>query len=366
MKIRRKTVTYISGIALCTAFPAAPAFSQNDPTANAIGGIVGLFGAIGQAAARSNAQKKWDQVRQDVRTCVAITLSPRRIVMDQIIGAGIAPTDQRIAPIVNMCSAVIDTPLRNDFACTVKNSEGAEVETRCYESYAKTVNGSLVPISRQDVFDLAGRGEKVDSGNFEIDSARSARLQAEEQKAQAERQAQAEQAERERQIEQARADEERRRFLASPEGKKQLAAQRAEAAQALAFRRATWDDFSCVGSVTSSTTGRILQDSNGIKVTLNIKKSGGYFGITGWDRFTSGGDIFGRGSGVAISPENNSYGINLVNQYNGIIKAYFRHVSGNLSFDITFNKKSGLLNAKFISYFNNVRSNYVATCSLRK
>ena len=187
------------------------AYAQsNNNTANTVGGIVGLFAGIAQAGAKADAQKKWMQVAEPVRACVNVAYSSKGVTLDQIYNEGIAPSDQRIAPVMNFCNATMTRQLRQNFACNVQNSKGQQVTSICSEGFARPVNGSLTAASTEDYITAAMNGEKVQIAAIETGAGRTAR----------------ERAERDQQEELARkAEAERQAFLNSPEGKRQAAAQ---------------------------------------------------------------------------------------------------------------------------------------------
>lgn len=185
---------------------ATEALAQTNSGQNAAGGILGLFGTIAQEAAKSNARKRWDQTTPEIKQCVNTMFAAKNISVDQIAAAGIAPNDARISQLVASCQTIMTAQPKTNFPCNVTNSKGQQVATTCNESFAKEVNGSLVPISRDDFLRAAGNGEKVQVANFEAVAAQNARLAEERRLAEAERQ----------------------RFLASPEGKQQAAANAAK------------------------------------------------------------------------------------------------------------------------------------------
>ena len=190
------------------------AYAQSNNTANTVGGIVGLFAGIAQAGAKADAQKKWMQVAEPVRACVNVAYSSKGVTLDQIYNEGIAPSDQRIAPVINFCNATMTRQLRQNFACNVQNSKGQQVTSICSEGFARPVNGSLTAASTEDYITAAMNGEKVQIAAIETGAGRTAR----------------ERAERAQQEELARkAEAERQAFLNSPEGKRQIAAEAAQA-----------------------------------------------------------------------------------------------------------------------------------------
>lgn len=197
------------------AFAAMPAKAQENSPQNTIGAIGNLFGALAQAGAKANAERAWAKVNPQITQCANTMLSGKNVTVDQLIAAGLGPNDQRIAPIINACNAVLTAQLRTNFPCSVTNSKGQQVTTTCNESFAKEVDGSLVALSIDDVILAAGNGEKITAANFETVEAQQVRLAEEQRQAQAERQA----------------------FLASPEGKRQVAAEAARARQAELARK---------------------------------------------------------------------------------------------------------------------------------
>lgn len=167
-----------SALAIC-GLPlsvATEADAQTNSGQSAAGGILGLFGTIAQEAAKSNARKKWDQTTPDIKQCVNTMFAAKNISVDQIIAAGIAPNDPRISQLVASCQVIMTTQPKTNFPCNVTNSKGQQVATTCNESFAKEVNGSLTPISRDEFLRAAGSGEQVQVANFETVAAQNARL----------------------------------------------------------------------------------------------------------------------------------------------------------------------------------------------
>ena len=238
------------------------AYAQSNNTANTVGGIVGLFAGIAQAGAKADAQKKWMQVAEPVRACVNVAYSSKGVTLDQIYNEGIAPSDQRIAPVMNFCNATMTRQLRQNFACNVQNSKGQQVTSICSEGFARPVNGSLTAASTEDYITAAMNGEKVQVGVFETGAGRTARGRAER--------AQEEELAR-------KAEAERQAFLNSPEGKRQAAEQ---AAQAKAQRKneilqKSYDVLDCsnafeIGSKYNAFIGnyRAAKDGHGAAITL--------------------------------------------------------------------------------------------------
>lgn len=179
-----------------------PAAAQSNRTQDGMGALGNLLGALAQAGAKSKAQKGWTQVSEQVRACVNTTLSSKNITVEQLIAAGIAPSDQRVAPLVTSCNQIMSAQLQTNIPCNVINSKGQQVSSTCNQVFAREVNGQVAAISRDDFLRAAGNGEKVQIALLETSMSHSARLQAEQRQA----------------------DLERQKFLASPEGKRQVAA----------------------------------------------------------------------------------------------------------------------------------------------
>lgn len=225
------------------AFAVRPAVAQD----NAVGAIGNLFGALAQAGAKAKAQKGWAQVNPQTTQCVNTMFSSKNVTVDQLIEAGLAPNDKRLAPIMNACNAFLTAQLRTNFPCTVTNAKAEQVETTCNESFAKEVDGALVPISGDEVILAAANGEKVSAGNFETEEAQQARLASEQRQAAVERQ----------------------KFATSPEGKRQAAANAALAAK----KRQVFRYVDCVN---------YAQFQSGISSSLNDAGSFRYWkGIAG-------------------------------------------------------------------------------------
>lgn len=147
--------------------------------------IAPIFGAITlivstkypvQAQSVSNTQREWRQVDPQVKQCINLMLSSKNVSVEQLGAAGIAPNDQHISPAINACNQYLATPLKTNVPCTVTNSKGLQVATTCNESYAKEVDGSLVPISGDEMLVAAGNGEKIAASLFETTVAQTARL----------------------------------------------------------------------------------------------------------------------------------------------------------------------------------------------
>ncbi len=205
-------ISFLLAISFTSNLTPQAAFAQSNSTEQAIGAAANLLGILAQGAAKGNAQKAWSQLDPQVIQCVNTVFEAKNVTADQFVAAGMAPNDARLAPIINMCSAVLTAQPKENFPCNVTNSKGQEVPTKCVETFAVETNGTLNPVSRDDFLRAVGNDQKVQIANFETQDAQNSRLQAERLAAEAERQ----------------------RYLASPEGKRQVALEAAEAA-----RRAT-------------------------------------------------------------------------------------------------------------------------------
>ena len=189
------------------------ALAQSNQTQNTIGALGNLFGALAQAGAKANALKQWQAQDAQIIQCINTIYASKNITADSFVAAGVGPNDQRVAPVITLCKAVMAAQPKVDFPCNVTNANGQQVASKCSEAYAVSRNGSLVAVSRDDFLRAAGNGEQVQVANFETAEANAARLQAEQLQA------------------------ERKRFMASPEGKRQLAVEAAQARQAQAIKR---------------------------------------------------------------------------------------------------------------------------------
>ncbi len=194
---------------------AAPASAQSNATQDTIGALGNLFGALAQAGAKAKAQKSWAQINPQVAQCVNIAFSGKKITVDQLVAAGLTPEDQRVAPLITFCNAVLTTELKTNFSCTTPNAQGQQVPTMCSEIYARDENGGFTQLTQEDFIRAVGASEKATVATLETTEANAARLQIERQQAEAARQ----------------------RFLASPEGKRQAAAEAARIRLAEAARQ---------------------------------------------------------------------------------------------------------------------------------
>lgn len=121
--MRRDIATKASAMLVGLALSTAPVAAQSNRTQDGIGALGNLFGALAQAGAKSKAQKGWVQVGEQVRACVNTTLSSKNITVDQLIAAGIAPGDQRVAPLVTSCNQIMSAQLQTNIPCNVTNSK---------------------------------------------------------------------------------------------------------------------------------------------------------------------------------------------------------------------------------------------------
>lgn len=167
---------------------AVPAAAQSNSTQDTIGALGNLFGALAQAGAKSKALKQWQAQDARVIQCINTMYSSKNITADSFVASGVGPNDQRVAPVIAICKTVMTAEPKTNFPCNVTNGRGQQVSSSCSESYAVSRNGSLVPVSRDDFLRAAGSGEEVQVANFETTEASSARLQAEQQQAAAEKQ----------------------------------------------------------------------------------------------------------------------------------------------------------------------------------
>ncbi|MFM7028530.1 MAG: hypothetical protein ACKOXK_07640 [Chakrabartia sp.] len=206
---------WLAALSLAALFTSSPLAAQNNANQNGLGGIANLLGAIAQSAAKSNAKKGWAQTSEPIQACVNTALSSKNVTVDQLIAAGIGPTDKRVAPLITSCDQILSAQLKTNIACTVTNAKGQQVQSTCNQVFAKEENGSVSEITRDEFIQRAGSGEKIQIAILETTVANNARLAEEERQAEVERQ----------------------RYLASPEGKRQAAAAAAKAKQEAAARR---------------------------------------------------------------------------------------------------------------------------------
>lgn len=179
-------VSKLLAVFALVGFASMPAKAQENSPQNTIGAIGNLFGALAQAGAKANAERAWAKVNPQITQCANTMLSGKNVTVDQLIAAGLGPNDQRIAPIINACNAVLTAQLRTNFPCNVTNAKGQQIMTTCNESFAKEVDGSLVALSVDDVILAAGNGEKITAANFETLEAQNARLAEEKRQEQTE------------------------------------------------------------------------------------------------------------------------------------------------------------------------------------
>lgn len=314
---------------LLISVTVTPVSAQSNQTQEAIGTLGNLFGALAQAGAKSKAKKGWAKISEPVKACVNMTLASRNLTVDQIVAAGVTPTNQQVAPLITFCDQILVAQLQTNVACNVSNSKGQQVASTCNQVFAKDENGTITEISRDDFIRAAGNGEKVQIGIFETSVANAARIDSERRQAAVERE----------------------RFLASPEGKRQTAAEadrqrkvaleekaRAVTAQkarslALAEKAKVWAQYDCAGSYTRT----VLIDGEWVDINeTNIEttmrfayhRSNPEVQIGGWTRYKQG---------IWISPDNAVYGRNSVTKSGGIINSYFYHSNGDLSYNSSFN-----------------------------
>lgn len=177
--MRNSLVNKAAAFAVVLATSSMPVAAQSNKAGDTIGALGNLFGALAQAGAKSKAQKGWAQTNEQVRACVNTTLSSKKIAVDQLIAAGISPTDARVSPLVTSCNQIMSAQLQTNIACNVTNSKGQQVQSLCNQVFAKDVNGQLTEVSRDDFLRAAGAGEKVQVAILETSAANAARLEGE-------------------------------------------------------------------------------------------------------------------------------------------------------------------------------------------
>lgn len=165
--------------------PAASA--QSRQAQDTVGAIGNLFGALAKAGAKSKAQKGWDQISEPIKACLNTTLESKKITVEQLVAAGIAPSNDQVAPLVTSCNQIMTAQLQTNIPCNVTNSKGQQVVSTCNQVFAKDENGQIFEISRDDFLRAAGNGEKVQIAVLELSSANSARLAEERRLAEAEK-----------------------------------------------------------------------------------------------------------------------------------------------------------------------------------
>ncbi len=132
------------------------------------------------ASAQSRqAQKGWAQISEPVRACLNTTLESKKLTVEQLVAAGIAPSDERISPLVTSCNQIMAAQLQTNIPCNVTNSKGQQVQSICNQVFAKDENGQIFEVSRDDFLRAAGNGEKVQIAILETSVANAARLESE-------------------------------------------------------------------------------------------------------------------------------------------------------------------------------------------
>ncbi len=338
----------LSVLLISATMPTASAQSrQAQDTAGAIGN---LFGALAKAGAKSKAQKAWAQIGEPIKACLNTTLESKKITVEQLVAAGIAPSNDQIAQLVTSCNQIMAAQLQTNIPCNVTNSKGQQVVSTCNQVFAKDENGQIFEVSRDDFLRAAGNGEKVQIAVLELSSANSARLAEEQRLAELERQA----------------------IRASQEGKRQAAARVANA-------RA--NSGRSVGAPPKSSPKLQLKSPAGLwtfvvhhKSTygLNAKQ---YIGRIERDKE---GDIF---FGSLVIPDNNEIQVPMFNgkggytvpaaayvvygwavckknlyRYNKI--DYYRGPQNNYKFFISYADDTKILN--YNSVFSNLQSSFLA------
>lgn len=172
---RRLVVKMVAVIALAIT-SGTPTMAQSNSSQSAVG-----------ASAQERASKQWRAQDAQIIQCINTIYAAKNITADSFVAAGVGPTDQRVAPVITLCKAVMTAQPKVNFPCNVTNSSGQQVESTCSESYAVSRNGSLVAVSRDDFLRAAGDGEQVQVANFETVAAQNARLAGGRQQSEAER-----------------------------------------------------------------------------------------------------------------------------------------------------------------------------------
>ena len=178
----RKVFRTFPSALLAVSLPIAsqPSFAQTNDTARAVGGILGIFGAIAQSAARDKAQKEWSALSTPAQFCMSTALRQQRIDLANVINAGILPGDARLGPLIQRCDAIVGRTLKANVPCRVANSRGQPVQTICNEAYAMSDRGRTAIISFEDYITYSLNGSQVGILGVEQEQVRAARLKKEE------------------------------------------------------------------------------------------------------------------------------------------------------------------------------------------
>lgn len=262
------------------AIVAAPANAQSPGQQDAFGAIGGLLGALAQAGAKSRAERGWAQASEPLRSCVSLAFSAKNVSIEQLVAAGIAPSDKRLAPIMTFCNQLMSTELKTNFPCNVPNSRGLQVSSLCDQKFAKDEGGLVSEITRDEFIQRVGNGEKIQIAVIETAAAKQARLY-EEQKA---------------------VEAERQRYLNSPEGRRAAAQKRIEAAN-IARRWPFVAEFHC----------RSRRDGTEVDIASCLQYGGRYTNIV----INNGESLkrYGTREGNYGYLDSSKYTINLGSQY---------------------------------------------------
>ena len=116
------------------------AYAQSRQAQDTAGAIGNLFGALAKAGAKSKAQKGWAQISEPVKACLNITLESKKLTVEQLLAAGISPSDERVSPLVTSCNQIMAAQLQTNIPCNVTNSKGQQVQSICNQVFAKDEN----------------------------------------------------------------------------------------------------------------------------------------------------------------------------------------------------------------------------------
>lgn len=137
--------------------------------------------AVGQSDKVQEAQRGWAQTSEPIRACINTMFATKNLSVDQLIAAGIGPTDKRMAQLIISCNQILSAQLKSNIPCTVTNSMGQQVQSTCNQVFAKDENGTVSEISRDQFIRAVGNGEKVQIATLETLAANESRIAAEHQ-----------------------------------------------------------------------------------------------------------------------------------------------------------------------------------------
>jgi hypothetical protein len=130
-----------------------------------------LLFCVPSSSVEASTAKEWKKLPPKVLKCFRLAAEHENVTLEQIIASGLKPSDQRLAPTMQVCQQYAKE-MRNGFDCTLTDPNGNSVRTLCREYYVDTQQRE---ITADDALQLSLSGQSVQIMNVETPEGLAAR-----------------------------------------------------------------------------------------------------------------------------------------------------------------------------------------------